>query len=55
MRFTRRDIRSMRTFPSGAKARMSRSSCITRYMLDQLHTHLYVLIPMLDNDKHYWT
>ena len=49
-----RDIHWMSAFLSGAPARTS--ACASRRKLGSgtLLTHLYVLLPVLDDDKHYW-
>ncbi len=44
----------MRSSPNGARGGATRSSCRRRKRLSELLTHLYVLIPVLDNDKHYF-
>ena len=41
-------------FPSGARRPISPSSLPQRTRLQDLLAHLYVLIPVLDNEKHYW-
>jgi len=42
-----------RSFPSGAKARIPcRAGSLPA--IAQCLSHLYVLVPVLDNDKHYW-
>ena len=47
-------IRSTRTSPTGARAPTSLSRIVGTKRLCDLLTHLYVLIPVLDDDKHYW-
>jgi 3' terminal RNA ribose 2'-O-methyltransferase Hen1 len=41
-------------FPEWGQSRYYRLTLEARVPLRQLLTHLYVLLPVLDNDKHYW-
>jgi 3' terminal RNA ribose 2'-O-methyltransferase Hen1 len=41
-------------FPDWGPSRYYRLTLEARVPLRQLLTHLYVLLPVLDNDKHYW-
>ena len=47
-------IRSMRNFPNGRKALPLQRHAGRPGPPAELLAHLYVLIPVLDNDKHYW-
>ena len=49
-----RASRSTRRSPSGAAARTSRSTLRATTRLRDLLTHLYVLVPVLDDEKHYF-
>jgi hypothetical protein len=40
--------------PSGARAATSTSRCARARAARGAAAHLYVLIPVLDDDKHYW-
>ncbi len=42
------------TFPDWGESSYYRVELDTRLPLQQLLSHLYVLVPVLDNDKHYW-
>ena len=42
------------TFPDWGQSRYFRLTLAGALPLQQLLTHLYVLLPVLDNDKHYW-
>ena len=44
----------MGAFPSGAPARTSACASLSKTRLQDLLAHLYVLLPVLDDDKHYW-
>ena len=44
----------MRSFLIGAKAHIFKLSWMLDCRCKQLLSHLYVLVPVLDNDKHYW-
>ena len=41
-------------FPSGGTVGTSACACRASVRLADLLTHLYVLLPVLDDDKHYW-
>ena len=41
-------------FPDWGESAYYRVALETRLPLQQLLSHLYVLVPVLDNDKHYW-
>jgi 3' terminal RNA ribose 2'-O-methyltransferase Hen1 len=41
-------------FPEWGDSAYHRVELEARLRLDQLLSHLYVLVPVLDNDKHYW-
>ena len=42
------------TFPDWGDSSYFRVELDARLPLQQLLSHLYVLVPVLDNDKHYW-
>lgn len=47
-------IRSTSGFPSGARAPYFTVELNGHLRLQELLTHLYVLVPVLDSEKHYW-
>src|SRR5262245_2196259 len=53
-RCTRSTIPSTTSFRSGARAATSRLSTMVTVRLRELLAHLYVLVPVLDAEKHYW-
>jgi len=44
----------MNAFPNGARALTTPWSLKAQTRLQDLLTHLYVLVPVLDAEKHYW-
>ena len=48
------EVCSTNSSPSGASRLIFRPRSPRRPRLQDLLAHLYVLIPVLDNEKHYW-